>query len=50
MHFSATYSEQNFDTFWPSGQPMAGIRAKLKLAKFYENSSQYNFEKLIRTL
>ena len=50
MHFPAIYSMQNFDTFWPTDPTMKGIQAKLKLVKFYENFSRYNFEKLIRIL
>ena len=37
MHFSAIYSVQNVDTFWPSGPTMVGILVKLKLVKFYSN-------------
>ena len=48
MHFPAIYIMQNFDTFWPLGPTMVGIRAKLKLVKFYKNFSQCNFEKLIQ--
>ena len=50
MHFPAIYSMQNFDIFCPSDATMVRIWEKLKLVKFFRNFSEYNFEKLIRTL